>query len=101
MQPMAEPVQRPVSFWVGCLVGGAAAACGITAWVIAFVAGPDDDGFPLAVGIGIIVGVAVLVSNTSLALGRPTRPAPLGILVGLTAVILTTVAIKILVYDYP
>jgi hypothetical protein len=95
---MAERARRPVSFLVGCLVGGAAAACGIAAWIVAFVVGPDDDGYPLAVGIGIIVGVTVLVA---LAARRPTRRASLGMLVGVTAMILATVAIKILVYDYP
>jgi hypothetical protein len=95
---MAEPAKRPVSFWVGCLVGCAAAACGIAGWIVAFLVAPDDDGYPLAVGIGIIVGVAVLVA---LALRRPTRRASLGMLVGVTAMMLATVAIKVLVYDYP
>jgi len=49
-------------------------------------------------GIVIIVGVAVLVP---LASRRPTRRASLGMLVGVTAMTLDTLAIKILVYDYP
>jgi len=95
---MEEPAKRPVSFLGGCLVGCAAAACGVTVWIVVFLASPDDDGYPLAVWMGISVGVAVLVA---LAWRRPTRLASLGMLVGATAMILATVAMKILVYDYP
>jgi hypothetical protein len=98
---MAEPVGRPVSFWAGCFVGAASAACGVAAWTVTFVALPDDDGYPVAVWTGIIVGVAVLIANTALALGRPRRPAPVGLVLGVTALILATIVFKILVVDYP
>lgn len=95
---MAENAKRPVSFFVGCLRGGAAAACGVAAWIVAFVALPDDDGYPVAYGIGAIVGFAVFAA---FALRRPNRRATLGMLVGVAAVIVATLVFKVLVVDYP
>lgn len=98
LQPVAQNAKRPVSFYGGCLRGGVAAACGITVWIVAFVALPDDDGFPVAYGIGAFVGLAVFAA---FALRRPNRRAFLGMLVGVAAVIVATVVFKILVVDYP
>lgn len=98
---MAEPAVRPVSFWAGCLIGAAAVASGIAAWTVAFVALPDDDGYPVAVWTGIVVGMAVLIANTALAVGRSKRPAPLGLLLGVTALVLAATAFKMLIIDYP
>lgn len=95
---MAENAKRPVSFIGGCLRGGAAAACGITVWIVAFVALPDDDGYPVAYGIGAIVGLAVFAA---FALRRPNRRKSLGMLVGVAVLILATLVFKILVVDYP
>lgn len=95
---MAENAKRPLSFFDGCLRGGAAAACGITLWTAAFVALPDDDGYPVAYGIGAIVGLAVFAA---FALRRPNRRASLGMLVGAAAVIAATAVFKVLVVDYP
>jgi len=93
---MAEPARALVSFRDGCLLGLGDAACGVAAWIVVFLADADDDGYPLAVWVGISVGVAVLVA---LALRRPGLLASLGMLVGVTAMLLATVAMKILVYD--
>ena len=97
-QAVTENAKRPVSLFGGCLRGGAAAACGITVWTVVFVALPDDDGFPVAYGIGVIVGMTVFAA---FALRRTNRRAYIGMLVGVAAVIVATLVFKILFVDYP